>query len=60
MGGPQDKQRDHGEAPDAAHLRPSLDPTYARLLAAELRRRGFSDEEIFDGTRLSWTQLLEE
>jgi AraC-like DNA-binding protein len=30
------------------------------LLAAELRRRGFSDEEIFDGTRLSWTQLLEE
>lgn len=60
MGGPQNKQRDHGEAPDAAHLRPSLDPTYARLLAAELRRRGFSDEEIFDGTRLSWTQLLEE
>ena len=60
MGGRQNKQRDSAEGPDAAHLRPSLDPTYARLLAAELRRRGFSDEEIFDDTRLSWKQLLEE
>lgn len=45
---------------DPAHLRPSIHPTYARLLAAELKRRGFSDEAIFEGTRLSWTQLLED
>ncbi|MEM8606967.1 MAG: AraC family transcriptional regulator ligand-binding domain-containing protein [Myxococcota bacterium] len=45
--------------PDAAHLRPTLHPTYVRLLAAELKRRGFSDEQIFGGTRLSWPQLIE-
>lgn len=60
MGDLQNEQRNGGEAPDAAHLRPTLDPTYARLLAAELKRRGFSDIDIFDGTQLSWTQLLEE
>ena len=52
--------RDESEAPDAARLRLSLHPTYARLLAAELKRRGFSDDEIFGGSRLSWTKLLEE
>ncbi|UCF45941.1 MAG: AraC family transcriptional regulator [Myxococcales bacterium] len=62
MGGRKDKRRDDrgAKAPDASQLRPSLHPTYARLLAAELKRRGFSDDEIFEGTRLSWTQLLEE
>jgi AraC-like DNA-binding protein len=49
-----------GEALDASHLRPSIHPTYARLLVAELKRRGFSDAEIFEGTRLAWAQLLEE
>lgn len=62
MGGRKYNGRDdNGEkAPGASQLRPSLHPTYARLLAAELRRRGFSDDDIFEGTRLSSTQLLEE
>jgi AraC-like DNA-binding protein len=54
------RREDGGEALDASQLRPSIHPTYARLLAAELKRRGFSDEEIFAGTRLSWEALLEE
>jgi len=29
------------------------------LLASELRRRGFVDDEIFDGTGLSWNSLVE-
>jgi len=45
---------------DAAHLRPSIHPTYARLLAAELKRRGFGASEIVEGTRLDGAQLLEE
>ena len=53
-------ETDGEKAPEASQLRPSLHPTYARLLAAELKRRGFSDDDIFEGTRLSWTQLLEE
>ena len=62
MSGRKDNGRDANgdEAPAAAQLRPSLHPTYARLLAAELKRRGFSDDDIFGGTRLSWSQLLEE
>jgi AraC-like DNA-binding protein len=62
MGSRKDKSRDENgqKAPDASQLRPSLHPTYARLLAAELKRRGFSDDDIFEGSRLSWTQLLEE
>ena len=51
---------DESGAPDASHLRPSLHPTYARLLAAELKRRRFSDDDIFENTRLSWAQLLQE
>ena len=45
---------------DASHLRPSVHPTYARLLAAELKRRGFAEADIIEGTRLGWAQLLEE
>ena len=45
---------------DASHLRPSIHPTYARLLVAELKRRGFAEAEIVEGTGLGWTQLLEE
>jgi AraC-like DNA-binding protein len=45
-------------APEA-WLKPSLHPVYARLLCAELRRRGFSEVEILHGTRLSWADLHE-
>ncbi|HRH16399.1 MAG TPA: AraC family transcriptional regulator ligand-binding domain-containing protein [Aquabacterium sp.] len=38
-------------------LQPSLHPVYVRLLCAELRRRGFSEAEIVQGTRLSWHDL---
>ena len=31
-------------------LQPSLHPVYVRLLCAELRRRGFSEAEILQGT----------
>ena len=48
------------DGPGSSQLRPSLHPTYARLVSAELKRRGFPDEEIFEGTRLEWTQLLKE
>jgi AraC-like DNA-binding protein len=40
-------------------LAPTLHPIYARLACAELRRRGFADEQILDGTRLSWSVLHE-
>ena len=38
-------------------LKPSMHPVYARLICAELRRRGFSEEEILQGTRLNWAEL---
>lgn len=38
-------------------LKPSMHPVYARLICAELRRRGFSEEEILLGTRLNWAEL---
>jgi AraC-like DNA-binding protein len=62
MGGRKGYQRgaEDGQVLDAAHLRPSIHPTYARLLAAELKRRGFPDADIFEGTSLVWAQLLEE
>jgi len=62
MGGPAKRRRDAGgeAALDASHLRPSIHPTYARLLAAELKRRGFAEAEIVEGTGLAWAQLLEE
>lgn len=39
-------------------LRPSIHPTYARLLCAWLRQEGFDTATIFKGTRLQWEQLL--
>ena len=62
MSGLDKRGREAGgeKALDAAHLRPSIHPTYARLLVAELKRRGFADAEIVEGTRLDWAQLLEE
>lgn len=38
-------------------LQPALHPVYARLLCAEMRRRGFSPEAILAGTRLDWQRL---
>lgn len=43
-------------APEA-WLKPSLHPVYARLICAELRRRGFGEAEILQGTRLDWAEL---
>lgn len=62
MGGEQGRERNaNGETSlDAAHLRPSIHPTYARLLAAELKRRGFDEAALIEGTRVARTQLLEE
>jgi AraC-like DNA-binding protein len=40
-----------------AWLKPSLHPVYARLICAELRRRGFGEAEILQGTRLDWAEL---
>lgn len=54
------RDRNAERAPEASQLRPSIHPTYARLLAAELKRRGFADAEIVEGTRLGWTELLED
>jgi len=45
---------------DASHLRPSIHPTYARLLVAELKRRGFADADILEGTAQAPAHLLEE
>lgn len=41
-------------------LRPALHPVYARLLCAEMRRRGFLPESILAGTRLDWQRLHED
>ena len=41
-------------------LRPALHPVYARLLCAEMRRRGFTPETILEGTRLDWQRLHED
>ncbi|MBL4834654.1 MAG: AraC family transcriptional regulator ligand-binding domain-containing protein [Pseudomonas sp.] len=38
-------------------LSPSIHPVYARLICAELRRRGFTDSQILQGTRLNWDTL---
>lgn len=54
------KPKNQEETLEAAQLRPSVHPTYARLLAAELKRRGFSDEAIFAESKSSWEQLLDE
>lgn len=38
-------------------LLPAIHPVYARLLCAELQRRGFHADEICAGTRLDWELL---
>jgi len=38
-------------------LQPAVHPVYARLLCVEMRRRGFSEEQILAGTRLDWQAL---
>lgn len=38
-------------------LSPSVHPVYARLICAELRRRGFTPEQILASTRLGWDTL---
>ncbi|MFP5430819.1 MAG: AraC family transcriptional regulator ligand-binding domain-containing protein [Gammaproteobacteria bacterium] len=38
-------------------LHPAIHPVYARLVCAELRRRGFSEADITAGTRLDWEAL---
>jgi AraC-like DNA-binding protein len=45
---------------DSSHLRPSIHPTYARLLVAELKRRGFSEADIVEGTGQVPAQILDE
>ncbi len=43
--------------PEPTWLSPSIHPVYARLVCAELRRRGFSEAEAIAGTRLDWHSL---
>ncbi|HEX4880396.1 MAG TPA: AraC family transcriptional regulator ligand-binding domain-containing protein [Limnobacter sp.] len=38
-------------------LQPALHPVYARLLCAEMQRRGFSPDSILEGTSLQWQAL---
>lgn len=38
-------------------LKPAVHPVYARLICAELRRQGFTEAEILQGTRLDWATL---
>jgi len=45
---------------DSSHLRPSIHPTYARLLVAELKRRGFAEADVVEGTAQAPAHLLEE
>ncbi|VWX33597.1 AraC family transcriptional regulator [Limnobacter sp. 130] len=42
-----------------AVLSPALHPVYARLLCAELQRRGFAPADILDGLPLNWQHLHE-
>lgn len=41
-------------------LKPAIHPTYSRVLCAHLKQQGFSDSDIFNGTRLAWQELLSE
>lgn len=47
-------------SPAAGRLRPSIHPTYARLIVAELRRRGYDDDAIFRESELSWSRITED
>lgn len=38
-------------------LSPSIHPVYARLICAELKRRGFNNQQILADTRLNWDTL---
>lgn len=42
------------------YLQPIMHPVYARLLCMELRRRGFSQEQILQGSGLDWHALHSE
>lgn len=52
--------RDLIDTLDASQLSPSVHPTYARLLVAELKRRGFGNDAIFAESKTGWEQLLAE
>ena len=41
-------------------LKPGIHPTYSRLLCAWLQGQGFSQADIFSGTRLQWSELVNE
>lgn len=38
-------------------LSPAVHPVYARLICADLRRRGWSEAQALEGTRLNWGDL---
>jgi AraC-like DNA-binding protein len=41
-------------------LRPSVHPSYLRLLCAKLLQIGYTEEQIFEGTLFTWEDLLNE
>ncbi|MGB2248348.1 MAG: AraC family transcriptional regulator ligand-binding domain-containing protein [Alcanivorax sediminis] len=41
-------------------LKPGIHPTYSRLLCAWLQGQGYSQADIFSGTRLQWAELVNE
>ncbi len=52
------QSRAHTTTPRQAALHPAaLHPVYARLLCAELQRRGFAPADILSGISLDWEQL---
>mgnify|MGYP001189153787 CR=1 FL=1 len=44
----------------ADYLQPTMHPVYARLLCMDLRKRGFSQEQILAGSGLDWQALHSE
>ena len=42
------------------YLQPTMHPVYARLLCMDLRKRGFSQEQILAGSELDWQALHSE
>lgn len=42
------------------YLQPTMHPVYARLLCMDLRKRGFTQEQILAGSRLDWQTLHSE
>jgi AraC-like DNA-binding protein len=45
------------DTPPEIWLQPAVHPVYARLMCADLRRRGFGEADILAGTRLDWQAL---